>query len=791
MEDLAQFTIDDSKEQLAGFASAIQQTPEKSIDSVEKIHEFCSHPDSTIAKLALLTEVVVFKDIIPGYQIHSHTDEDERQLSQGVQILHNFERKLLRNYQKFLKFLERCLKIASLRPTAAEALCALMVTHPHFNFFGNIVGAVVPLLLDPLLCPVVCGSFKELFLNDPAQEATLEVVEKVATLIARHPKRIPPLAGCPSSRPPLTVSSSSGPVAGQVVETLSGWVRVDLPSSSQLHDERGEERMVELEQRRFEEINRRHEVRLDKKALEEERRFHRDLAQTKLTRDIAQRQRVGTALLRALVRAFTAVLDIPSSPLLVPALGGLSRLAAHLNIELISDLVMHVRALLSEQLLIRQRLEADQQAGRPQGPEGAAPGGEDGAVAMPLLPFATAVSLIDPHTLYCALYSRLPEWPQAHRQALAMPRTPRLRAADERAGPHKRRRVAGAEGEEDEEDERGPIDWAALEQLAAQAHERAAALDLTVVRCLDTITRRAKTLSVARAAGLAKQLLGVALHLPPAGACAALAAFRLLLQQIPGARALVSSESPPSCIVYRPDSADPDRCGALGSCAWDLHLLASVTWSFVFVAAGPLWLLGWRGGWRGQRHEHPLVAASARQALGLKTLPFTQTPSVVYREVARHAAADEPLPEPAAPRSRASGRKRAAPDSLLAAAAAEEAEEAARDGEAVREQEELAREQETLGQNQREAERELALLEAQAAVDQPDQDPQGTATGPPRGGRGGRGGEAGEAVGAGEAGEAEEGAGAAGAGSPSEAIGACLLARWRIPSPSRAAGAAD
>lgn len=85
-----------------------------------------------------------------SYKIREH-DKEEGQVSTGVRILHAFESRLLRSYQRYLKFLERCLKLRSMRPVAAQALCTLMAIHPHFNYFPNIVQLVIPLLLDKTL----------------------------------------------------------------------------------------------------------------------------------------------------------------------------------------------------------------------------------------------------------------------------------------------------------------------------------------------------------------------------------------------------------------------------------------------------------------------------------------------------------------------------------------------------------------------------------------------------------------------------------------------------------------
>lgn len=82
------------------------------------MHEVSSsaHPepvtnDPHIRKLAMLSQLAVFKDIIPGYSIRELTDKEKAEkVSQMVARTREWEQGLVGVYQNYLKCLDRELK---------------------------------------------------------------------------------------------------------------------------------------------------------------------------------------------------------------------------------------------------------------------------------------------------------------------------------------------------------------------------------------------------------------------------------------------------------------------------------------------------------------------------------------------------------------------------------------------------------------------------------------------------------------------------------------------------------
>jgi nucleolar complex protein 3 len=63
--------------------------------------------DPQIRTLALLSQLAVFKDIVPGYRIRTLTDHEKAEkVSQMVQRTRDWEQGLVGVYQNYLKLLE-------------------------------------------------------------------------------------------------------------------------------------------------------------------------------------------------------------------------------------------------------------------------------------------------------------------------------------------------------------------------------------------------------------------------------------------------------------------------------------------------------------------------------------------------------------------------------------------------------------------------------------------------------------------------------------------------------------
>ncbi|KAI9723410.1 MAG: hypothetical protein M1812_001294 [Candelaria pacifica] len=143
----------EAKEELARIASLINEDPEEHAGSFRTLSHFTSSPNLTIKKLALATQLAVFKDVIPGYRIRPVAeDEMKEKLSREVRHLRNFEQALVSSYQGYVRELGVLAKAgrgtsseekASLASVAISCACALLIAVPHFNFRGELLKTLV------------------------------------------------------------------------------------------------------------------------------------------------------------------------------------------------------------------------------------------------------------------------------------------------------------------------------------------------------------------------------------------------------------------------------------------------------------------------------------------------------------------------------------------------------------------------------------------------------------------------------------------------------------------------
>jgi nucleolar complex protein 3 len=118
--------------------------------------------DVAIRKLAILSQLAVFKDIIPGYRIRTLTDKEKAEkVSQMVARTREWEQGLVLVYQSYLRGLEAELKgrhyfapphvlalniheaKSDLADVALKCMCTLASDVTHFNFRVNLMACIV------------------------------------------------------------------------------------------------------------------------------------------------------------------------------------------------------------------------------------------------------------------------------------------------------------------------------------------------------------------------------------------------------------------------------------------------------------------------------------------------------------------------------------------------------------------------------------------------------------------------------------------------------------------------
>lgn len=179
----------DGKEELARLAGLINENPEEHASAFRAMGEIAKSANPTIKNLALVTQLAVFKDVIPGYRIRpiSETDMAEK-LSKEVRRLRAFEQALVGSYQTYVKELTKSAKYGTgdgfkgqptARDVAISCACALLLAVPHFNFRGELI----KILVNKLSARKIDANFhrcikaiETLFRDDEDGTASLDVV---------------------------------------------------------------------------------------------------------------------------------------------------------------------------------------------------------------------------------------------------------------------------------------------------------------------------------------------------------------------------------------------------------------------------------------------------------------------------------------------------------------------------------------------------------------------------------------------------------------------------------------
>jgi nucleolar complex protein 3 len=118
--------------------------------------------DDIICRLALLSQMAIFKDIIPGYRIRPLSDQEKAEkVTQFVQRTREWEQGLVGVYQSYLRGLEQEVKgrpslalqtpqltrisIAktALADDALRCMCTLLKEVTHFNFRTNLLASII------------------------------------------------------------------------------------------------------------------------------------------------------------------------------------------------------------------------------------------------------------------------------------------------------------------------------------------------------------------------------------------------------------------------------------------------------------------------------------------------------------------------------------------------------------------------------------------------------------------------------------------------------------------------
>ncbi|KAL1744529.1 nucleolar complex-associated protein-domain-containing protein [Schizophyllum fasciatum] len=330
-----------AKDQIASICQDIVADPENSLGLLKRLHSFSlpsittpSQPnpvpnDPIIRKLAMLSQLAVFKDIIPGYRIRPLTDKEKSEkVSQQVARQREYEQGLVGVYQTYLRALEVEIKARSkLAEVALQSMCTLLKEITHFNFRTNLMSCIVARLSKKswdASSDLCLSTINAVFRADKYGTPSLELVRLLNRMVKEkhfqvHPNTLSCLTNLRLMRELGNVRASHNRVDREA----------DTGKQKGKKGKKGDKPYLSKKARKTEK---------ERKEIEKEMREAEEVV------DREERQATHTETLKLIFVLYFRILKQPTyTPLLPAALRGVARFAHLVNIDFFRDLMAVLR----------------------------------------------------------------------------------------------------------------------------------------------------------------------------------------------------------------------------------------------------------------------------------------------------------------------------------------------------------------------------------------------------------------------------------------------------------------
>lgn len=503
---------------------------------------------ASIRAAAFLSQLAVYKDLIPGYRIRALTAAEEAEkVRDEVRRMREGEKLLVRNYKTYLKALE--VEVKGRTPLGAVALrcmCELLAAVPHFNFSENIMGVLVGRIgrrswdADSEL---VLNTFVGVFHADLAATYSQALVKLIARMIKERKFQVHP-----------NVLSCMLHLRLRTELTHMRANRKDRARKGKFDKRRGKGKDKDEGPKYKSEVRKKWQTKNQRKREKEMKEVEKEMAEAEAEVDQEEREQVQTETLKNLFVLYFSILKNPGrSPLLPAALEGISHFSHLINVDFFRDLLTVIRKIIADR-------KADDEEDEDLDPVGATQ-----RVRIRMLGIVTAFDLlsgqgealnIDLGDFVTELFGLL-------------------------------RPLSLDTGIEDPPLMTEATAIAAAKQAKGRRAERAPTHTLSTAgllfRCLEAIFFPRLFASTAsapplRAAAFGKRLVECALFFPPATAREAINFVRRLSAKEPKLANLLDTEERMFDGVYKPEMDDPQLTNPFTTSLYELDELADHHW---------------------------------------------------------------------------------------------------------------------------------------------------------------------------------------------------------------------
>ncbi|KAF9005619.1 nucleolar complex-associated protein-domain-containing protein [Cyathus striatus] len=336
--------VECAKVQIAEICQEILSEPEYSLGLLKRLHSFSLKElsvalgtpplpnDSLIRRLAILSQLAIFRDVAPGYRIRPLTDKEKAEkVGQVVARTREWEQGLVSAYQTFLQVLESELKEhTDLAEVALRTMCTLLTDLVHFNFRVNIMTCVITRLSKKSwdnLSGLCLDTLIKVFKTDATGEASLEIVRLLNRMVKERRFKIHPrVLSC----------------------LLHLRLRTELGvRASERSADKESDGVLNNAKRKSKKADQVYLSKKARKALKEKKEIEKEMQEAEAEVDKEQKAAMQTETLKLLFALYFRILKNPAPTSLLPAaLLGISKFAHLVNIDFFKDLMLTLKNLI-------------------------------------------------------------------------------------------------------------------------------------------------------------------------------------------------------------------------------------------------------------------------------------------------------------------------------------------------------------------------------------------------------------------------------------------------------------
>ncbi|KAM4055300.1 nucleolar complex-associated protein [Hirsutella rhossiliensis] len=324
----------EAQEELAKLATAVNENPDEHVGALKAIAKIGQSKIPTIQMLTLMTQLAVYKDVIPGYRIRPlPEDASKEKISKEVRQMRQFEQALVHGYSSYVKELARCAKFEtrplqngqSLASIAITCACTLVTAVPHFNFRSDLLKILVGRLsrrkadADAVKC---LQALEKLFQEDEEGRPSLEAASLLAKMMKARDYQVDEKA--------LNLFLSL-----RLLSEFSGKASQDRVE----HQDQGAAPRAKKGKREF-------RTKRERKNLKEQKALEKDMAQADALVGHEERERMQSETLKLVFATYFRILKLRSPHLMGAVLEGLARYAHLINQDFFGDLLEALKDLI-------------------------------------------------------------------------------------------------------------------------------------------------------------------------------------------------------------------------------------------------------------------------------------------------------------------------------------------------------------------------------------------------------------------------------------------------------------